>query len=65
LKFNSRSAIIAELIETEQELGRDLQFVVEKYINPTVLDPNAPECVKENRDVIFMNFKKIAEFHNT
>jgi hypothetical protein len=38
--------------------------VVEKYINPSVLDPDAPDSVKENRDLIFSNFKKIAEFHN-
>jgi RhoGEF domain len=61
----SHSAIIAELIATEKELGNDLNYVVEKYINPSVLDPNAPDCVKENRDLIFGNFKKIAEFHNS
>jgi hypothetical protein len=61
----SFSAIIAELIATEKELGNDLNYVVEHYINPTILDPNVPDSVKDNRDLIFSNYKKIAEFHNT
>lgn len=53
-----------ELIETEEEFGRDLLLVVEHYIK--VLDKKTtPKLVSDNKDLIFGNFKQIAEFHNT
>jgi hypothetical protein len=63
-------AVIRELIETEEEFGKDLQAVVEKYIKfidnpekkPSV---QVPRIVRDNKDLIFMNFKQIADFHNT
>lgn len=57
-------AVVRELIETEEEFGRDLLLVVEHYIK--VLDnPKTPKLVSDNKDLIFGNFKQIAEFHNT
>ncbi|KAG5678438.1 hypothetical protein PVAND_008111 [Polypedilum vanderplanki] len=61
-----REAVIRELIETEEEFGKDLQTVVEKYIkfidNP---ENKVPRIVRDNKDLIFINFKQIADFHNT
>ncbi|XP_055536220.1 obscurin isoform X6 [Wyeomyia smithii] len=61
-----REAVVRELIETEEEFGRDLQQVVEKYIkyidNP---DNKIPRQIRDHKDDIFNNFKQIADFHNT
>jgi hypothetical protein len=58
--------VIRELVETEEEFGKDLQAVVDKYIK-TIDDPEkkAPRILRDNKDLIFMNFKQIADFHNT
>lgn len=61
--FHSR-AVIRELVETEEEFGRDLQAVVDKYIK-TIDNPAVPRVVRDNKDVIFGNFQQIAQFHNT
>ncbi|KAJ6641273.1 Obscurin, partial [Pseudolycoriella hygida] len=59
-----REAVVRELIETEEEFGRDLLLVVEHYLK--ILDnPKTPKNVSDNKDIIFGNFKQIAEFHNT
>ncbi|XP_067629054.1 obscurin isoform X3 [Eurosta solidaginis] len=59
----SPKATVRELIETEEEFGRDLQQIVEQYIK--VCDKaNAPRIVRDNKDIIFSNFQQIAEFHN-
>ncbi|XP_066587330.1 obscurin isoform X6 [Prorops nasuta] len=59
-----REAVIKELVETEEEFGRDLQLVVERYLKP--LDNlSVPRIVRDNKDIIFTNFKQIADFHNT
>ncbi|PSN33347.1 hypothetical protein C0J52_16399 [Blattella germanica] len=53
-----------ELVETEEEFGRDLQQVVEHYLKP--LDSSTvPRIVRDNKEVIFSNLKQIAEFHNS
>nr|CAD7568882.1 unnamed protein product [Timema californicum] len=59
-----REAAVRELVETEEEFGRDLQQVVERYQKP-LDNTSVPHVVRENRDVIFSNFKQIADFHNT
>ncbi|XP_046753439.1 obscurin isoform X7 [Diprion similis] len=59
-----REAVIKELVETEEEFGRDIQSVVERYLKP--LDhPGVPRAVRDNKDLIFTNLRQIAEFHNT
>jgi hypothetical protein len=63
--FKNR-AVIRELVETEEEFGKDLQAVVDRYIkaidNPEM---KVPRIVRDNKEMIFMNFKQIADFHNT
>ncbi|XP_023945008.2 obscurin isoform X6 [Bicyclus anynana] len=59
-----RQAVVRELIETEEEFGRDMQQVVTQYMRP--MDKAAtPKPVFDNRELLFSNFKQICEFHNT
>lgn len=53
-------------METEEEFGKDLQAVVDRYIK-TIDSPEkkVPRIVRDNKDLIFMNFQQIADFHNT
>lgn len=57
-------AVVKELIETEEEFGRDLQLVVERYLKP-LDNPGVPRSVRDNKEIIFTNLKQIADFHNT
>lgn len=57
-------AVVKELIETEEEFGRDLQLVVERYLKP-LDNPDVPRSVRDNKEIIFTNLKQIADFHNT
>lgn len=52
------------MVETEEEFGRDLQQVVERYLKP-LDNPGVPRVVRDNKEIIFTNLKQIAEFHNT
>lgn len=62
--FVSFRAVVRELIETEEEFVRDLNHVVDKYIK-TVENSKPPKIIIDNKEIIFGNFKQIAEFHNT
>lgn len=57
-------AVVRELIETEEEFGRDLTRVVDHYIK-TIENSKPPKIVTDNKELIFGNFKQITEFHNT
>ncbi|KAL0112248.1 hypothetical protein PUN28_011952 [Cardiocondyla obscurior] len=59
-----REAVVKELIETEEEFGKDIQLVVERYLKP-LDNPDVPRTVRDNKEVIFTNLKQIADFHNT
>ncbi|XP_022117643.2 obscurin isoform X5 [Pieris rapae] len=59
-----RQAVIRELIETEEEFGRDMQQVVNQYMRP-MDKATTPKPVFESREFLFSNFKQICEFHNT
>ncbi|XP_061388551.1 obscurin-like, partial [Musca vetustissima] len=58
-----KKAIIRELLDTEEDYGRDLQNVVDRYIK-AVDSATAPRTVRDSKDIIFGNFQQIAEFHN-
>ncbi|XP_050440786.1 obscurin isoform X47 [Adelges cooleyi] len=62
-KFN-RDVVLAELVETEEEFGQDIQEVVERYLNPIERN-DAPRLVRDSKDIIFNNLKQISQFHNT
>ncbi|XP_063991059.1 obscurin isoform X2 [Diachasmimorpha longicaudata] len=59
-----REAVVKELVETEEEFGKDLQQVVERYLKP-LDNPGVPRAVRDNKEIIFTNLKQIADFHNT
>ncbi|XP_046962552.1 obscurin isoform X6 [Vanessa cardui] len=59
-----RQAVVRELIETEEEFGRDMQQVVSRYMRP-MDKATTPKIVFDNRELLFSNFKQICEFHNT
>ncbi|XP_025153244.1 obscurin isoform X6 [Harpegnathos saltator] len=62
--YYRREAVVKELIETEEEFGKDLQLVVERYLKP-LDNPGVPRVVRDNKEIIFTNLKQIADFHNT
>lgn len=57
-------AVIRELVETEEEFGRDIQLVVDHYLKP-LDNKSVPSVVRENKELIFGNLKQIAELHNS
>ncbi|CAL4110560.1 unnamed protein product, partial [Meganyctiphanes norvegica] len=57
-----RTATIQELIETEEEFVRDLKFATNKYVR-LMDDPSTPYHIREHKDIIFNNFRNIADFH--
>ncbi|XP_012537087.1 obscurin isoform X3 [Monomorium pharaonis] len=59
-----REAVVKELIETEEEFGKDIQLVVERYLKP-LDNSGVPRAVRDNKEIIFTNLKQIADFHNT
>lgn len=62
----SHRTIVRELIETEEEFGRDLNRVVDRYIKTVESSKTKPpKAITDHKEIIFGNFKQIAEFHNT
>ncbi|CAG9826977.1 unnamed protein product [Diabrotica balteata] len=61
---NPSKAVVKELIETEIEFVRDLDLVVQRYLIPSE-SGKVPKIIKDNFDLVFGNFKEIAEFHRT
>lgn len=57
-------AVVKELVETEQEFVRDLDYVIQKYLLSPELS-KAPKIVKDNIEAVFGNLKQIADFHNS
>lgn len=64
-KLSPFRAVIRELVETEEEFGKDLQMVVDRYVKTIDSDKKVPRVLRDNKDLIFMNFQQIADFHNT
>ncbi|KAG6445947.1 hypothetical protein O3G_MSEX004176 [Manduca sexta] len=59
-----RQAVVRELVETEEEFGRDMLQVVSRYMKP-IDKATTPKPVFDNRELLFSNFRQICEFHNT
>ncbi|XP_040072551.1 obscurin isoform X2 [Ixodes scapularis] len=59
-----REAVVKELVETEEDFSRDMQRVVNTYLKE-MESPSMPKELKEQKDVLFSNFKDISDFHNT
>ncbi|CAH1967624.1 unnamed protein product [Acanthoscelides obtectus] len=60
-----RQAVVKELIETEQEFVRDMDSVIQKYFTFPEEPGKVPKVIKDNADLLYGNFKEIAEFHRT
>nr|CAB3264944.1 pleckstrin homology domain-containing family G member 4B [Phallusia mammillata] len=57
------SLMIEELIYTEREYVRSLNYVIENYI-PEMSRLDIPQALRCKRNVIFGNIEKIADFHS-
>ncbi|XP_022920655.2 obscurin isoform X3 [Onthophagus taurus] len=59
-----RQAVVSELVETEQEFVRDVDFVVQNYlINPERDPKKVPKVVRDNMEMVFGTLREIGEFH--
>lgn len=56
-------AIVKELVETEEDFAKDMQFVVENYYKQ-MDNPRLPKEFRDRKGSIFGNFKDISDFHN-
>ncbi|KAH7982907.1 hypothetical protein HPB52_008091 [Rhipicephalus sanguineus] len=59
-----RKAVVKELVETEEDFSRDMQRVVNNYLKE-MENPAMPKELRDQKDVLFSNFKDICDFHNT
>ncbi|RWS26488.1 Muscle M-line assembly protein unc-89-like protein [Leptotrombidium deliense] len=58
-----RKALVKELVETEEDFNRDMQFIANTYLkhmNSSII----PKNLRDQKDALFRNFKEIADFHN-
>ncbi|XP_075532272.1 obscurin isoform X7 [Dermacentor variabilis] len=62
--FAKREAVVKELVETEEDFSRDMQRVVNNYLKE-MENPVMPKELRDQKDVLFSNFKDICDFHNT
>ncbi|CAH1780228.1 unnamed protein product [Owenia fusiformis] len=56
------SLIMREMIQTEQDYVRSLQFVIDNYI-PELAREDVPQALRGKRNVIFGNIEKLYQFH--
>ena len=56
-------AIVKELVETEEDFAKDMQFVVENYYKQ-MDNPRLPKEFRDRKGSVFGNFKDISDFHN-
>lgn len=62
--YAKREAVVKELVETEEDFSRDMQRVVNNYLKE-MENPAMPKELRDQKDVLFSNFKDISDFHNT
>ncbi|KAK3919859.1 Puratrophin-1 [Frankliniella fusca] len=55
--------IMREMIQTERDYVRSLEYVIENYI-PELVREDIPQALRGQRNVIFGNIEKIFEFHS-
>ncbi|XP_065342541.1 puratrophin-1-like isoform X3 [Cloeon dipterum] len=54
--------ILREMIQTERDYVRALEYVIEHYV-PELLRDDIPQALRGQRNVVFGNIEKICEFH--
>nr|KAG5712182.1 hypothetical protein BaRGS_014532 [Batillaria attramentaria] len=55
--------IMSEMVQTERDYTRSLQYVIENYI-PELQRVDVPQLLRGKRNVIFGNIEKIYQFHS-
>ncbi|XP_043286023.1 uncharacterized protein Pura isoform X2 [Venturia canescens] len=55
--------IMREMIQTERDYVRSLEYIIENYI-PELVREDIPQAMRGQRNVIFGNVEKIYEFHS-
>ncbi|KAF5286087.1 hypothetical protein FQA39_LY16433 [Lamprigera yunnana] len=59
-----RQAVVKELVETEQEFVKDLDFVVQQYLIRSE-NVKIPKIIRDNLQLVFSGLVQIADFHRT
>lgn len=54
---------MSEMLQTERDYVRSLQFVIENYL-PELLRDDVPQALRGKRNVIFGNVEQIHAFHS-
>ncbi|XKL60218.1 hypothetical protein PGB90_001234 [Kerria lacca] len=62
-KQKTAKLIMREMIQTERDYVKALEYVIENYI-PELVREDIPQALRGQRNVIFGNIEKIYEFHN-
>ncbi|XP_065213385.1 puratrophin-1-like isoform X3 [Planococcus citri] len=62
-KQKTAKLIMREMIQTERDYVKALEYVIENYI-PELIRDDIPQALRGQRNVIFGNIEKIYEFHN-
>ncbi|XP_048474365.1 obscurin [Rhincodon typus] len=55
--------LVQDLIATEKEFTRNLQFFVDHYVKHTKTSAHVPPSVANSKEKIFRNINEIADFH--
>ena len=55
--------IMSEMVQTERDYTRSLQYIIENYI-PELQRVDVPQLMRGKRNVIFGNVEKIYQFHS-
>ena len=54
---------MSEMIQTERDYVKSLQFVIDNYL-PEMLRDDVPQALRGKRNVVFGNLEQIHQFHS-
>lgn len=63
LLFRTLLLIMREMIQTERDYVKSLDYIIENYI-PELMREDIPQALRGQRNVVFGNVEKIYEFHS-
>ncbi len=55
--------VMSEMIQTERDYVKSLQFVIDNYL-PEMLRDDVPQALRGKRNVVFGNLEQIHQFHS-
>lgn len=61
--FRTLLLIMREMIQTERDYVKSLDYIIENYI-PELMREDIPQALRGQRNVVFGNVEKIYEFHS-